>query len=166
MSETNPREFANPVLNDHDREDLYEEVLRRRVAAFAIDSAFIAGAGILLLSIAFLLLDNVLEPNVLYIVLSSLSLPLYLSIFIPYVGFSLGGAKQATPGMQIMGIRIAKLDGRKVSFLIAISHGLLFLIFNSTISPLILVAALLLQYKQTVHDRLLGTVIVRTQLYQ
>ena len=72
-----------------------------------------------------------------------------------------GGPNQATPGMRMMGIRLARLDGRPVDFMLAVVHGVLFWALNAVLTPFILLATLVLDRKQTVHDWLLGTVVVR-----
>ncbi len=68
----------------------------------------------------------------------------------------------ATPGMRMMGIRLARLDGRPVDFMLAVVPGVLFWALNAVLTPFILLATLVLDRKQTVHDWMLGTVVVRS----
>ena len=46
--------------------------------------------------------------------------------------------------------------------MLAVVHSVLFWAGNVVLSPLILLATLLLDRKRTVHDLLLGTVVVRS----
>ena len=82
-------------------------------------------------------------------------------VAILYVWNTLGGSKQATTGMQMMSIRLERLDGGRVDGLLAVVHSVLFWAGNVVLSPLILLATLFLDRKRTVHDLLLGTVVVR-----
>ena len=63
--------------------------------------------------------------------------------------------------MQMMSIRLERLDGGRVDGLLAVVHSVLFWAGNVVLSPLILLATLFLDRKRTVHDLLLGTVVVR-----
>ena len=57
---------------------------------------------------------------------------------------------------------VHSLDGEPVDGMLAVVHSVAFWAFNAVLTPLILLATLFLDYKQTLHDRLLGTVVVRT----
>ncbi|MFP1633114.1 RDD family protein [Zhengella sp. ZM62] len=134
---------------------LYEGVRTRRVMAFFIDYVII-----LLLMIPFAILVFLLG-----IVTLGLGWMLF-AVFGPfvaltYVAMTLGGRRQATVGMQMTGIRLARLDGLRVDPLLAIVHTVLFWAGNVFTSGLILLATLVLDRKRTVHDLLLGTVVVR-----
>ena len=84
-----------------------------------------------------------------------------LFVALTYVAMTLGGGRQATVGMQMTGIRLARLDGLRIDPLLAIVHTVLFWAGNVFTSGLILLATLVLDRKRTVHDLLLGTVVVR-----
>ncbi|MEZ5809019.1 MAG: RDD family protein [Zhengella sp.] len=134
---------------------LYEGVRTRRVMAFFIDYVII-----LLLMIPFAILVFLLG-----IVTLGLGWMLF-AVFGPfvaltYVAMTLGGGRQATVGMQMTGIRLARLDGLRIDPLLAIVHTVLFWAGNVFTSGLILLATLVLDRKRTVHDLLLGTVVVR-----
>ncbi|MCC0030142.1 MAG: RDD family protein [Brucellaceae bacterium] len=83
-------------------------------------------------------------------------------VALTYVWTTMGGRKQATLGMRAMGIRLERLDGGPVDGMLAVVHSVAFWAFNAVLTPLILLTTLFLEYKQTLHDRLLGTVVVRT----
>jgi uncharacterized RDD family membrane protein YckC len=146
------------MVDMYENPALYDGVRTRRVLAFLLDYTFIILLcipaavvvfffGVLTLGLGFFLYGI-----------------LFFLVAVPYVGFSLGGAGQATPGMRMTGIRLERLDGRRVDFIFAIVHSVLFWAANAILTPLILLATLFLDRKQTVHDRLLGTVVVRTDL--
>ena len=133
----------------------YEGVRTRRVMAFLIDYAIIA-----LLIIPFAILVGILGVVTLGLgwMLFSILCP---AVALIYVWNTMGGAKQATVGMSMMGIRLERLDGRPVDGLLAIVHTVLFWAGNVILTPLILLATLFLDRKRTLHDLLLGTVVVR-----
>lgn len=135
---------------------LYRGVLSRRVLAFLFDYFLVglmmipAGAIILLLGIVTLGLGWMLFAI------------LFPAIALIYIWSTLGSAKQATLGMRMMSIRLERLDGGRVDGLLAIIHSVLFWALSSLLTPLILLATLFLDYKRTLHDLLLGTLVVRT----
>lgn len=76
-----------------------------------------------------------------------------------YLGVTMGGPTQATIGMRMMGVKIKRLDGKKVDFILAALHGILFWVIHS-IAILILVT-FFSSKKRLLHDILLGTYVVR-----
>ncbi|MEX0404889.1 RDD family protein [Aquibium sp. LZ166] len=134
----------------------YEGVRTRRVFAFLIDYMIVA-----LLCIPFAILIAILGVITLGLgwALFGVIGPLVAVI---YVWNTLGGRNQATVGMRMMGIRLERLDGRPVDGLIAVVHTVLFWAGNVLLTPLVLLASLLLDRKRTVHDLLLGTVVTRS----
>lgn len=137
---------------------LYEGVRTRRVFAFLIDYFFVA-----LLMIPFAIVVALLG-----VVTLGLGWALFGVLFplvaLTYVWTTLGGERQATPGMSMMGVRLERLDGRKVDGLFAILHSVLFWAANALLTPFVLLFALITDRKRTLHDLLLGTVVVRTDV--
>lgn len=133
----------------------YEGVRTRRIMAFLIDYAIIA-----LLIIPFAILVGILGIVTLGLgwMLFSILGP---AVALIYIWNTMGGAKQATVGMSMMGIRLERLDGRPVDGMLAIVHSVLFWAGNVILTPLILLATLFLDRKRAVHDLLLGTVVTR-----
>lgn len=133
----------------------YEGVRTRRVFAFLLDYLIIG-----LLCIPFAILVAVLGVLTLGLgwALYGVLGPLVALI---YVWNTLGGEKQATVGMRMMGIRLDRLDGRPVEGMLAVVHTVLFWAGNVFLTPLILLAPLFVDRKRTVHDLLLGTVVTR-----
>lgn len=133
----------------------YQGVRTRRILAFIIDYLII---GVLLIPFAILIF-----------LLGLITLGLGWSLFavlapavgLLYVWFTLGGPNQSTVGMAMMGIRLERLDQGRVDGMMAIMHTVLFWAGNAILTPLILLAPLILERKRTVHDLLLGTVVIR-----
>ena len=123
-----------PVQTAPDDWRAYSGVLTRRSFAFILDYAIV-----LLLCIP----------------------ALFVIVALLYFGMTLGGPSQATPGMRAAGIMMMRLDGRRMDFLTAMVHTVLFWIINSVLTPLILLAGLFTERSRLVHDMLLGTVVVR-----
>ena len=135
---------------------LYEGVRTRRVFAFLIDYFFV---GLLMIPFAVVVLLLGVVTLGLGWMLFSILFPL---VALTYVWTTLGGEKQATPGMSMMGVRLERLDGQKVDGLFAILHSVLFWAANALLTPFVLLFALITDRKRTLHDLLLGTVVVRS----
>lgn len=131
-------------------------VRTRRVFAFLVDYALI-----LLLMVPLAVIVALLGVLTLGIgwLLFGILFPLTALL---YVAATLGGRGQATLGMRLMGIRLERLDGRRVDPVLAVVHTVLFWAANAILTPLVLLATLVLDRKRTLHDLLLGTVVTRT----
>ncbi|MDO3441523.1 RDD family protein [Agrobacterium sp. V1] len=147
----------NPTYAAPDDWRAYSGVLSRRVFAFLIDYAIVLLLCIPAAVIVFFL-------GVITFGLGFFLYPaLFVIVAVLYFGVSLGGPSQATPGMRAMGIAMARMDGRRIDFLLATVHIVLFWVINSVLTPLILLAGLFTERSRLVHDFLLGTVMVRTR---
>ena len=147
----------NPTYAAPDDWRAYSGVLSRRVFAFLIDYAIVLLLCIPAAVIVFFL-------GVITFGLGWFLFPaLFVIVAVLYFGMTLGGPSQATPGMRAMGIAMARMDGRRIDFLLSTVHIVLFWIINSVLPPLILLAGLFTERSRLVHDFLLGTVIVRTR---
>lgn len=133
----------------------YEGVRSRRVFAFLIDYLIVAILIIPFAIVVFLL--GILTLGLGWMLFSILA----PAVALIYVWNTLGGPKQATSGMQMMSIRLDRLDGKPVDGMLAVVHSVLFWALNVVLTPLILLATLFLDRKRTVHDLLLGTVVTR-----
>ncbi|CDN53449.1 RDD domain containing protein [Neorhizobium galegae bv. officinalis bv. officinalis str. HAMBI 1141] len=146
----------NPAYAAPDDWRAYSGVLSRRVFAFIMDYVIVlllcipAAVVVFFLGIITLGLGFMLYP-VLFVIVALL-----------YFGMTLGGSAQASPGMRAMGLAMVRLDGRRMDFLTAMAHTVIFWIINSVLTPLILLAGLFIERSRLVHDLLLGTVVVRT----
>jgi uncharacterized RDD family membrane protein YckC len=147
---------SNPLYAAPDDWRAYSGTLSRRAFAFVLDYGIIlllcipAAVVLFFLSIVTLGLGFFLYPA-LFVIVAGL-----------YFGFTVGGASQASLGMRAMGIAIARVDGHRMDFLLAIVHLALFWILNSVLTPLILLAGLFTDRSRLIHDFLVGTVTIRT----
>lgn len=136
----------------------YDGVRRRRIVAFLMDCVIV---GVLWVPAAVLV-------GFIGLVTFGFGWMLYGILFpalaLIYVAATMSGPSQATLGMRVTGIRLDRLDGRPVDGLFAILHAALFWGLNVMLSPLILLASLVLDRKRTVHDLLLGTVVTRSDV--
>jgi uncharacterized RDD family membrane protein YckC len=150
-------EFLDPASANLNDARLYEGVRTRRVLACLIDYLLIG-----LLTIPFAVLVFVLGLLTLGIgwMLFSVLVP---AVAVLYIWNTLGGRDQATTGMRIMGIRLERLDGSQIDGLTAVAHSVLFWAANFILTPLVLLVTLFSDRKRTLHDLLLGTVVVRTR---
>ena len=134
----------------------YDGVRTRRIFACVIDYLIVG-----LLTIPF---------GILVFLLGILTLGLGWMLFgalvpaiaIVYVWNTLGGRNQATLGMKAMGIRLERLDGTPIDGLTAVVHSVLFWAGNVILTPLVLLVTLFADRKRTLHDLLLGTVVIRS----
>lgn len=153
LAPDSPQDRAVPAVMDDPR--LYEGVRTRRVFAFLVDYAIV-----LLLLVPAAILVALL--GVLTFGLGWMLYPvLGVVVAVPYVALTLGGAGQATLGMRMMGIKLLREDGGRVDPMLAVVHSVLFWAANAILTPLVLLATLFLNRKKTLHDLLLGTVVVR-----
>lgn len=134
---------------------LYEGVRTRRAFAFLIDYFFV---GLLMIPFAVVVLLLGVLTFGLGWMLFGILFPL---VALTYVWTTMGGERQATPGMAIMGIRLARLDGSRIDGPYAVLHSVLFWAANALLTPFVLLFAFITDRKRTLHDLLLGTVVVR-----
>jgi uncharacterized RDD family membrane protein YckC len=132
-------------------------VLTRRVFAFLIDALIVALLCIPVSIVIFFLGIFTLGLGwLLYAVM-------FPAIAMVYVAFTMGGEEQSTVGMRANDIRIARLDGARIDPMTALVHSVLFWAGNVLLTPLVLLVTLFSDQKRTLHDLLLGTIIVRTR---
>lgn len=134
---------------------IYEGVRTRRVLAFLVDYCIVA---LLMIPVAIVIALVGVATLGLGWLLYGIMFP---AVALGYVWSTLGGPKQATVGMQLCGIQLERLDEKPVDGLLAVVHTVLFWAGNAILTPLVLLASLVLDRKRTVHDLLLGTVVTR-----
>ncbi len=136
--------------------ELLENVRTRRVLAFLIDyiiiavlcfffAIFVFFFGIFTLGLGWLL----------YFVLPAL-------VAMGYVGMTMGGPAQATPGMRFFSLKIIRDDELMVDPFLAVLHGVIFWVAHIIMTPILLAVSLFSSKKRLLHDILLGTMIVRS----
>ncbi|MBV2142771.1 RDD family protein [Falsochrobactrum sp. TDYN1] len=134
----------------------FEGVRTRRIMAFLIDYLIVF---LLCIPVAILIaLFGVLTLGIGWM-LYAIMFPV---VALLYVARTMGGPRQATKGMQMMNLKLIKLEGGMVAPMLAIVHSVLFWALNAILTPLILLATLVLDRKRTVHDLLLGTAVIRS----
>lgn len=149
---------GNTTTMNINQTDRLDGVRTRRILAFLVDYTLVAlltgmaaivvfFVGILTLGLAWLL----------YFVLAPL-------VAMAYVGLTMGGPRQATPGMQFFSIRIERDDGLMVDPWLAILHGVLFWVLHVVTSFIFLVVSLFSERKRLIQDILLGTQVVRSDI--
>lgn len=146
----------NPTYVAPDDWRAYSGVLSRRVFAFLIDYAIVLLLCIPAAVIVFFL--GVITLGLVFFLYPAL----FVIVAALYFGMTLGSSAQATPGMRMMGIAMARMDGRRIDFLLAIVHIILFWVINSVLTPFVLLVGLFTERSRLAHDFLLGTVMVRT----
>ncbi|MCG6115944.1 MAG: RDD family protein [Mesorhizobium sp.] len=134
----------------------YEGVRTRRVFAFIVDYVIVALLCVPFAIIIFLL--GVLTLGLGWMLFGAL----FPAVALLYVWFTLGSRSQATVGMNMMGVRLERLDGRPIDGILALVHTVLFWSANVILTPLILLLPLFLDRKRALHDLLLGTVVTRS----
>ena len=136
----------------------YQGVLTRRAFAFCVDY----------IVVALLMLPAVVIVFFLGLLTLGLGFMLYPVLFFVvaglYFGLSISGPAQATPGMRAMGLRMRRTDGGQIDFVTALVHLVLFWVLNAVLTPFILLAGLFINRSRLVHDLLLGTEVIRSEV--
>ncbi|MCP8895651.1 RDD family protein [Shinella daejeonensis] len=133
----------------------YRGVLSRRIFAFLIDYAIIALLWIPAAVVVFFL-------GILTLGLGFFLYPaLFAIVAMAYFGLTMGGPSQASVGMNVMGLKLARVDGRPIDILTAVVHLVLFWIGNALLTPFIVLIGLFTDRGRLLHDLLLGTVMMR-----
>lgn len=134
--------------------ELFEEILPRRILAFAVDAVIVIVACVP----AFL---AVVILGVLTFGLGWLLFPFVFAIVgLGYLALTLGGSESATIGMRAAGLEMRTLGGDKMYPLLAVLHGLVFWVLVGLLTPLILIVGLLSNRSRLLHDMLLGVVLL------
>jgi uncharacterized RDD family membrane protein YckC len=78
--------------------------------------------------------------------------PSWVAAPVVYSGLTLSSPRQATFGMRLFGLFLHPLDGGEVDFLTGATHALLFYVFATTMTPLILAVGLFTRDHALLHD--------------
>ena len=135
----------------------FEQVLPRRLLAFAIDLAVI--------------LAPVALVTVLIILIGFITLGLGWGLFsllypgtavwaLVYYGATLGHPASATLGMRAMQIELRTWYGAPCSFLVGALHAVAFYVSISALTPLVLVVGFFNVRQRLLHDVVLGAVVI------
>jgi uncharacterized RDD family membrane protein YckC len=77
-----------------------------------------------------------------------------------YYGFTFGSPASATIGMRVMDLEMRTWYGAPAYFLLGAVHAVAYWVTVSALTPLILLVALLNRRRRTLHDMLVGTIVV------
>ena len=152
MDTTHPTHPKNTAI---DSPQAFEGVLTRRSFAAMID-VFAIGMIATVLTIVVAVVTFGVGAVLLWLLLPVLPL-----LSIAYVGVTMSKPSQATWGMRLMGIRLERLDGRRVDGFFAVLHAVLFWASVTLLTPFVLLIGLFTDRRQLGHDLLLGTAMVR-----
>jgi uncharacterized RDD family membrane protein YckC len=147
-----------PDAYDPDKNpECFEGVLPRRIIAFCIDAVLIVGPIILLA--LFIFIFGLVTLGIGWFLFWMLS-PVFVIWAIVYVGITLASPHSATIGMRMLDLELRTWYGGPMYFLLGAVHAIFFWISVSTLSPLILLVALVNRQHRLLHDFLTGTVMI------
>ena len=140
--------------------ELFEGVVARRIVAFVIDfvilsipvvfaSMFIFVIGIVTFGLGFLFYGLLWPAMVIWA--------------IAYYGLTLGSPASATIGMRVMDIEMRTWYGAPAYFVLGAVHAVVFWITISALTPFILLVCLFNERRRTLHDILVGTVVINNE---
>jgi uncharacterized RDD family membrane protein YckC len=130
---------------------LYDGVMPRRVLAYLIDAAFLFfGSWVIVLIL------GVLSLGVAFFFVAFIFMALALAY---HSGFIAKNA--ATPGMALMGLRVATMQGGRPDLSQALLNTIVFYVSVVVTVWIVLLVPLLNDRRRTLHDFLAGTVVVR-----
>jgi uncharacterized RDD family membrane protein YckC len=138
---------------DINRDELYDGIAWRRVAAFAIDFSIILvllAVGWILVFLSFGLLSGILA--------------LFPLVPLAYHTLMIAGSRSATLGMQFMAVEVRDQRGNRPTLLQSFAMTAIFYLSVSVTSSLVLLVALFNDRRHCLHDYLSGTVVIRTDI--
>lgn len=135
--------------------ELFEGILRRRSVAYLIDC-------VILTFITSVIVVMGAIGGIFTFGLFWVALPFALPIAVlVYYAATLGGPSRATVGMRMMDLVLTPTRGRPLDGWRILIHPILFWITVWIIWPFILVVVLFTPRRQTVHDLITGTLMLR-----
>ena len=141
--------------------ELFRGVLTKRVFAFLIDLVILSIP--IVLAILFIALFGVVTLGLGWFLFWLIS-PLSVIWALLYYGMSLGGPNGATVGMRMMDIEMRTWTGEKPYFILGAVHAVLYWVSVSFLSPLVLLVGLFNGRRRLLHDVVLGTVFINSNV--
>lgn len=135
--------------------ELFDGLLTRRVTAYLVDVIILGG-----LVLAITLVGAVLGFFTFGLAWVSMIFAVPLAI-IAYYSITLGSARRATIGMQIMDIVLTPTRSQPLDGWMAVLHALVFWISIWICWPVTLLFAMFTPRRQMIHDFILGALMVR-----
>jgi len=138
--------------------ELYATMRIRRSIAFLIDLVLISVLMVVAAVIVFVLGVVTLGLGwLLYFIL-------WPAVAILYYLVSFAGGAPRTPGMAFTGIELRMWYGDRPDLLIGLAHPILFYAAVTFLTPFIVLVSLLSARKRLLHDIVLGTVVVDSEV--
>ncbi|MBV9566508.1 MAG: RDD family protein [Hyphomicrobiales bacterium] len=125
-----------------------------RMLAYGVD-LFVVGTLIVILAFALFVL-GFLSFGASWFLIA----PVCAAVPAIYSGLTLSSPSQATLGMRLFGLRLRTVEGGSIDFLTGAGHALLFYIFGTTMTPLILLVGLFRHDGALLHDLVLRVRLV------
>lgn len=146
----------SPALPDPaNAPELFDGVLTRRVIAYFIDLSLIT---VLVIGMSIVsLISGFFSAGLSWVLMPVI---IFVSVVL-YYGATLGSPKRATIGMQQMDIVLTPTRGLPLDGWKAFLHPLVFWLTCWILPPFSYLVALFTPRRQTLHDLLLGTLMVR-----
>jgi len=163
MTQGEPRRIGitveiKPHVYDPERDwERFDQVLPRRLLAFAIDLAVILAPVALVVAVIVLLGFATFGLGWW---LLSLLYPATAIWALIYYGATLGHPASATIGMRAMRLEMRTWYGAPCPFLLGVLHALAFYVSISALTPLVLAIGFFNARHRLLHDLVLGTVVI------
>ena len=145
------------VFDANTHPELFEEILPRRLIAFAFDALIVFVASI----------PAFIAVAILGVVTFGLGWLLFPFVFglvaLGYLALTLGSSDSATIGMRAAGIEMRTLGGERMYPVLAVLQGLVFWILTGALTPFVLIVGLFGERRRLLHDMLLGTIMLNSK---
>lgn len=141
--------------------ELFRGVLTKRFFAFLIDLVVLSIP--IVLAIIFITLFGIVTLGLGWFLFWLIS-PLSVIWALIYYGTSLGGPHGATVGMRMMDIEMRTWTGERPYFVLGAVHAVLYWVSVSFLTPLVLLVGLFNGRRQLLHDIVLGTVLINSNV--
>lgn len=141
--------------------ELFRGVLTKRFFAFLIDLVVLSIP--IVLAIIFITLFGIVTLGLGWFLFWLIS-PLSVIWALIYYGTSLGGPHGATVGMRMMDIEMRTWTGERPYFVLGAVHAVLYWVSVSFLTPLVLLVGLFNGRRQLLHDIVLGTVFINSNV--
>jgi uncharacterized RDD family membrane protein YckC len=135
--------------------ELFDGLLTRRVMAYLVDLVLMS-----VLVMAICMVGAILGFFTFGLAWVSLVFAVPVAI-VAYYAMTLGSARRATVGMQMMDIVLTPTRGQPLDGWLAILHALVFWVTIWVCWPVTLLFALFTPRRQMIHDFIMGTLMVR-----
>ncbi|MBZ0216050.1 MAG: RDD family protein [Fimbriimonadaceae bacterium] len=138
--------------------ELFEGVLSRRIIAFFIDATIILALTTLAYVFTFFL--GILTLGLAWLIFGAV----FPVVALWYTGATLSSVHSATIGMRSVGIEMRTWNGEPMTFLLGVVHALVFWLSFVGLTPLVAVVGLLNPRGRLLHDFILGTYVINSDV--